>query len=115
MTAAPTAPDRDQFWSDAVADYAKSGLSVRAYCLSRGLHEKAFYTHRRRLGLSPVARPALPPAGPAAPKVAAFVPIRVVPDSVAELILPGGLSLRVPLSADPAAVAALARALAKSC
>lgn len=97
-------PGRAQFWRDTLAEFAASGLSVRAFCLARGLHEKRFYTWRRDLGLSPAARP-VPKAAPG------FVPVRVVADAAAEITLPGGVTLRVPLTADPSHVARLVAAL----
>jgi hypothetical protein len=104
----PTAPtDRTQFWRDTVAAFTASGLSVRAFCAARGLPEKRFFTWRKNLGLSPVARPAPPPRTP----TRAFVPVRVVADAAAEVSLPGGVTLRVPVSADPSHVARLVAAL----
>jgi hypothetical protein len=103
----PTPPvppsDKAAYWRQAVADHSASGLSVREFCRSRGLHEKRFFTWRRSLGLSP-----------ADPPVAAtgFIPVRVVPDTTAEMSLPGGITLRVPVAADPSAVARLVAALA---
>ena len=96
--------DRTQFWRDTVSAFAASGLSVRAFCLARGLAEKRFYTWRRTLGLSPVARPESPSD---APPVRGFVPVRVVSDATAEVVLPGGVVVRVPVTADPAHVARL--------
>lgn len=99
--------DKAQFWTQTIAAFATSGLSVRAYCVAHGLSEKRFYTWRRNLGLSPAPRSDACPAP-------AFVPVRVVADAVAEVVLPGGLTLRVPLAADPAPVARLVAALRDS-
>lgn len=104
----PTAPaDKARFWTETIAAFTTSGLSVRAFCHARGLHEKRFYTWRRNLGLSPVARPTLSSDAPSRP----FVPVRLVSDPTAEVVLPGGVTLRVPLSADPAHLAGLVAAL----
>jgi hypothetical protein len=105
---APTTPaDRAQFWRDTLAAFERSGQSVRDFCRSRGLHEKRFYTRRRNLGLSPVDRPTAGSDAPARP----FVPVRLVSDPTAEVVLPGGVTLRVPVSADPSHVARLVAAL----
>jgi hypothetical protein len=108
LAASPTPVDKAQFWADTIAAFATAGQSVRAFCLARGLEEKTFYTWRRNLGLSPVARPT-----PAADTPAArpFVPVRVVSDPVAEVVLPGGVTVRIPVSSDPAHVARLVAAL----
>jgi hypothetical protein len=104
----PTDPaDKAAFWRGAVADYAASGLSVRAFCLARGLTERKFHTWRKNLGLSPVVRPTPPTGGPAR----AFVPVRVVSEAAAEIALPGGVTLRVPVSSDPSHVGRLVAAL----
>lgn len=115
MSDTPTPPvspapiDKAQFWSDTIAAFTTSGLSVRAYCLARGLEEKKFYTWRRNLGLSPVARPTPTSASDAPTRP--FVPVRLVSDPVAEIVLPGGVTLRVPVSSDPSHVARLVAAL----
>lgn len=106
----PTNPsNRDQFWRDAVAAFAASGLTVRAFCAAHGLNEKRFYTWRKNLGLSPVGPPAASPAD--APAARGFVPVRVVSDATAEVVLPGGVTLRFPVTADPAHVGRLVAAV----
>jgi hypothetical protein len=104
-TRPPAPADKAQFWTETITAFTTSGLSVRAFCVAHGLREKRFYTWRRQLGLSPLARCAT--EAPAR----AFVPVRVVPDAVAEVVLPGGVTLRVPVSADPVGVTRLAAAL----
>ena len=106
-SASPAPADKARFWAATITAFATSGLSVRAFCSARGLEEKRFYTWRRNLGLSPVARPIPVADAPAR----GFVPVRMVSDPVAEVVLPGGFTLRVPLTADPAHVARLAAAL----
>jgi transposase-like protein len=85
-SAVPTAPaEREQFWRQAVAAFESSGLSVREFCRQRGLHERRFYTWRKSLGLNPVdARPAAPVSH--ARPVPGFVPVRLVPDTAAEVV-----------------------------
>ncbi len=97
-------PQREQFWREAIAVWQKSGLSVRAFCSGRGLSEASFYGWRRTLQERDRRRPAAPP-GPT------FVPLRVVPGVVVEVVLPGGLVVRVPAGAETAAVATLVAAL----
>lgn len=41
--------EREAYWRDVVARYAKSGLSVRAFCRREKLVETAFYFWRRTL------------------------------------------------------------------
>ncbi len=89
-------PGREQFWRDMFAAFAASDLSVRAFCRERGLHEKRFYTWRKNLGLSPADRSGPPAETPAR----GFVPVRVVADAMAKVVLPGGVTLRVPIAAE---------------
>jgi transposase len=97
---------REQFWRDTVAAWRQSGQSVRAFCAARGVSEATFFARRREL-IDRAPLPQSPAPAPAAP----FVPVNVVPDPTAEVVLPGGLIVRVPVAADPAAVARLVAAL----
>ena len=95
-------PERERFWREAVAGHKKSGLSVRAFCVDRGLSEPSFYAWRRELAQR----------GRAAKSLAAtFVPVQVVADSMVEVVLPGGVVVRVPPATDATAVARLVAAL----
>src|SRR5436305_1012053 len=100
--------DREQFWRDTITAWKKSGQSVRAFCAAHGVAEATFFARRRELadqGQSP--RPAAPPA-----RSPSFAAVRVIPDPTIEIVLPGGLLVRVPIGADPAAIAHLVAALA---
>jgi hypothetical protein len=101
--------EREQFWRKTLAAWEKSGQSVRAFCAGRRLSEPSFYAWRRTLRECAGPRPAAR-SGPT------FVPLRVVPGAVLEVVLPAGLVVRVPAEADAAAVARLVAALgAASC
>jgi hypothetical protein len=95
---------REQFWRDAVAEWEKSGQSVRAFCSRRRLQEASFYGWRRTLR----KRDRQQPAAQGRPTL---VPLRVVPDVVLEVVLPRGLVVRVPAGAEASAVATLVAAL----
>jgi hypothetical protein len=95
-------PERERFWREAVAGHKKSGMSVRAFCVERGLSEPSFYAWRRELTLRGRA-----PRTPAA----TFVPVQVVADSLVEVVLPNGVVVRVPPATDAATVARLVAAL----
>ena len=97
---------REQFWRDTVAAWRQSGQSVRAFCAARGVSEATFFARRREFIDHK-------PSGPSTGQLPApgFVPVKVVPDPTAEVVLPGGLIVRVPVAADPAAVARLVVAL----
>jgi transposase-like protein len=95
-------PERERFWREAVAGHKESGLSVRAFCVERGLSEPSFYAWRREL-----AQRGRAPRTPAA----TFVPVQVVADAVVEVVLPSGVVVRVPPATDATAVARLVAAL----
>jgi hypothetical protein len=91
-------------WRTIFAEWKRSGLSAAAFCRSRGFHKSGFYHWRRILrDLEGTATPLKP-----APS---FVPVRVVPEAIVEVILPSGIQLRVPLGAEVSQVASLAQAL----
>ena len=98
-------------WRMIVADWRSSGLCVAAFCRSRHVNKSGF--HRWRNILDQVDRPATTPSLVPNPTTAApaFVPLRVIPDAVVEVLLPSGLQLRVPLSADARQLARLVLAL----
>jgi hypothetical protein len=99
--------DREQFWRDTIAAWKESGQSVRAFCTARGVAEATFFARRRELanrGHSP--RPSAT-HGPSP----SFAAVRVIPDPTIEIVLPGGVLVRVPSGVDPTAVAHLVAAL----
>ena len=90
-------------WRTIFATWRSSGLSVAAFCRSRSLNMSSFYRWRKiidDLGRALEPRPAQ-----------SFVPVRVVPDPIVEVILPTGVQLRVPLAAEAGQVARLVHAL----
>ena len=97
---------REQFWRDTIAAWRRSGQSIRAFCAARGVSEATFFARRRELAdRVPSQRLAEPTPAPH------FVPVKVVADPTVEVVLPGGLLVRVPVAADAAAVARLVAAL----
>ncbi len=98
-------------WRTAFATWRSSGLSVAAFCRSRELNLSSFYRWRKIL--NDLDRPSAtrPRSQPDPVPPQSFVPVRVIPDAVVEVILPSGLQLRVPLSADARQLARLVLAL----
>jgi hypothetical protein len=97
---------REQFWRDTIAAWQESGQSVRAFCAARGVSEATFFARRREfIDRKPSGSSANQPPAPH------FVPVKVVPDPTIEVVLPSALVVRVPVSADPIAVARLVAAL----
>ena len=95
-------PKPESFWRDLIDRWRASGKSVAAFCAARYVSEATFYAWRKRIDAR--ARHTMPPAP-------AFASVRIVPDPTADVLLPTGLVIRVPLGADPTAVARLVAAL----
>ena len=98
--------DREQFWRDTITSWKESGQSIRAFCAARGVAEATFFVKRRELARrEQSAEPAVPTPSPS------FAAVRVIAEPVVEVVLPTGLLVRVPSSADPVTVARLVTAL----
>ena len=98
-------PKLERRWRDLIARWERSDLTVRDFCSAHRVSEPSFYAWRRELAARDRARPPAPAAAPT------FVPVRVAPPAVVEVVLPTGVVVRVPAGADPAAVARLVAAL----
>ena len=97
-------PHTLQRWRAIFAEHRRSGLTIVDFCQARMINKSGFYRWRNILEQPD------PPA--AAPKHSpSFVPLRVVPEAVVEVILTSGIRLRVPPGADASHVARLALAL----
>ena len=98
-------------WRTIFSAWRKSGLPVAGFCRSRDLNTSSFYRWRAILdGLDKAS--ATPPHSPSEPSPpTSFVPVRVIPEAIVEVLLPSGLQLRVPLGADARQVARLVLAL----
>jgi hypothetical protein len=94
----------DQFWRDTITAWKESGQSVTAFCTARGLGESTFFAKRRALARRDRSPNALAPPP-------SFAAVRVIPDATIEIVVPGGLLLRVPVGAEAADVAQLVLAL----
>lgn len=95
-------PHRARFWQSLIADWNRSGQSITAFCRQRGICKSGFCRWRRILTDEHDAPSPPPPA---------FVPVRVVADAMAEVVLPTGLVVRLPLDAEPQAVTRLVAAV----
>jgi transposase-like protein len=98
-------PQLEQFWRRMVADREQSGATVRSFCARLRLKEANFYAWRQELAKRD--RLTVAPT---------FVPVRVVRDAAFEVVLPSGVVVRVPATAEFSAAVQLIAALgAPSC
>jgi len=101
-------PEKVQVWRALVDAWKRSGQTVNAFCRARQITRSNFDRWRRILAAEPGVSPPRP-----AP---AFVPLRVVAEPMAEVVLRSGIVVRVPLGAAPEAVTRLVAAVgAVSC
>lgn len=123
--------DRATYWRQLLAEWAGSGLSQAEFCRRRGLKavSLAWWKHRLRgmddagsgrqgrrahgTGRAGFVEVALPRGSASVPALRA--PSLVPPSDRYELILPGGVRLRLPDDFDPARVAQLVQAVAAAC
>ncbi len=99
-------------WRTTFAMWRSSDLSVAAFCRSRELNLSSFYRWRKIL--DDLDRPSATRPRSEPDSCPSFVPVRVIPDTIIEVILRSGVQLRVPLSADAPQLARLVLALGAS-
>ena len=101
-------PERVRIWRDVMDAWQRSGQTVNAFCRDRKLTRSNFDRWRRILAAEPAKAKTSAPA--------AFVPLRVVAEPTAEVLLPSGVLVRLPLATPPDAVTRLVAAVgAASC
>jgi transposase len=93
-------PERVCVWRDLLDAWERSDQKVNAFCRDRKLTRSNFDRWRRILA-----------AEPGGSKPSPFVPVRVVSDPMAEVVLPSGVLVRLPLTAPPDAVTRLVAAV----
>jgi hypothetical protein len=101
-------PERARAWRELIDAWKQSGQTINAFCRDRKLTRSNFDRWRRILA----AEPSESPHGEAS----SFVPLQVVAEPMAEVVLLSGIVVRLPLSAAPEAVTRLVAAVgAASC
>jgi hypothetical protein len=89
-------PERVRLWREQIEAWKQSGKTINAFCRERKLTRSNFDRWRRIL-----AAPLRQPVKSIAPSLSPFVPLRVVADPMAEVVLRSGIVVRLPLSAAP--------------
>ena len=85
---------KKKFWQEAVARQAASRLSISEWCRRESIREPAFYWWRRRLAAMPGGSSRGMNVEPGA-TAADFLPIRVAPSAIIEIVLTDGVRLQV--------------------
>ncbi len=99
-------PERARIWRELIDAWKRSGQSINAFCRDRKLTRSNFDRWRRILACDPRQSP----RGEESPS-ATFVPLRIVAEPMAEVVLLSGIVVRVPLDAAPEAVTRLIAAV----
>jgi len=101
-------PEKVQVWRALVDTWKRSGQTINAFCRARKLTRSNFDRWRRILAAESIkSAPSPPPA---------FVPVRVVAEPMAEVVLRSGVVVRLPLGAAADAVTRFVTAVgAASC
>ena len=99
-------PERVRHWRDVIDAWKRSGQTINAYCRDRKMTRSNFDRWRRILASEPTK----------AKRSSSFVPLRVVAEPMAEVVLLSGVVIRLPLTSSPEAVTRLVAAVgAASC
>jgi transposase len=89
----------EDLWRQRLQRFERSGLSALAFCAKEGVSAPSFYAWRRRLRQHTADQRADDARSTA--DVARLVPIRLLAAAIpVELVLPGGLLLRLPPGCD---------------
>ena len=101
-------PEKVRAWRALVEAWKRSGQTINAFCRARQITRSNFDRWRRILAAETSESSPTPPS--------AFVPLRVVAEPMAEVVLRSGVVVRVPLGAAPDVVTRLVAAVgAASC
>lgn len=113
-------PVKEQFWRRTIADQARCGLSIQAYCQREGLEPWNFHWWRQALARRDREVPSVRTVAPTnsttdRPVPSAFLPVRVVQDAAGpitattpiEILLPAGPTVRVMRGFDPSVLDAV--------
>ena len=101
-------PEKVRAWRALVEAWKGSGQTINAFCRASQLTRSNFDRWRRVLAAESI--PSSPTPSPA------FVPLQIIHEPMAEVVLRSGIVVRLPLSAAPEAVTRLVAAVgAASC
>jgi hypothetical protein len=96
-------PERIRTWRELIEAWKQSGQSVNAFCRDRKLTRSNFDRWRRILSAD--SSEAMPSSS------SVFVPLRIVADTMFEVVLLSGIVVRLPLSAAPESISRLIAAV----
>ena len=112
-------PQRLAHWRTVIDEQARSGLTIQTFCQQRTICKSGFHRWKAILlaldsgtPASSQAQPKPLPKSSDTPRSAAFLPVRVVPDTLVELTLTNGVQLKLPLHSNVEQVARLVKAVA---
>jgi hypothetical protein len=103
-------PKLERRWRILLARWKRSQQSIRRFCADQQISQASFYAWRREIAVRDRERANAASVPPSSPPPT-FVPVRVIPDTPIEIVLPSGVIVRMPIAGDPVVVARLVTAL----
>ena len=85
-------PEREQRWHSVLTQWHQSEQTISAFCQQRHLSKPVFCYWQRKLGFGRQTKPRSP--------AATFVPMTLIVEPQVEVVLPTGLTLKLPLTAS---------------
>ena len=96
-------PERVRVWRQMVDAWERSGQTINAFCRARKLTRSNFDRWRRILAAVPTkSKPS---------SSSSFVPLQLIAEPMAEVVLPSGVIMRLPLGAAADAITRLVAAV----
>lgn len=96
-------PERVRVWRDLDDTWKRSGQTINAFCRERKLTRSKFDRWRRILAAEPTnSKPS---------STSSFIPLQVVAEPMAEVVLPSGVVVRLPLTSTPGTITRLVAAV----
>jgi len=101
-------PEREKHWQSVLSHWQQSGQTISAFCQQRHLIQPTFCYWQRKLGFARQGKQRSP--------AATFVPIALISEPSVEVVLPTGVTLKLPLAAGQEQITRwLAAARAAAC
>jgi hypothetical protein len=98
-------PQLERRWRERIALWQRAGVTVSDFCAEQGVSVASFQAWKRELAIRDRA------SAPITATMPTFVPVRVAPATMIEVVLANEIIVRVPMGADALTVSRLVAAL----
>lgn len=90
-------PALEQRWRELLTEWKHSDLTISTFCERHGLNKPTFGYWQQKLGIS---RRANTSSSMSISTSKSFIPVTVVAEPLVEVSIPGGVSIKLPLTCD---------------